>query len=325
MTAVPFWIEHEGQRIQVGHGCVLLGRTPDCDMVLTDPKVSRHHALVRSTDDGAEVVPFGRAPTLLNGHAVEAPTALQPGDVLTVGACALSLGVAPEATPAAVEAVWVLSAGPKALHRVRHSPFYVGGGPGDDLRLDAWPPRSFALVHLGASLVLEALREGISCGAPLEPGETVAVRAGERVTFGDASVQVLALPKTVQRTTDLSPVAALPSTARLRLFPRGGQLTLRIDGREVSVYLSERRCELLGCLLQPLSPFAVGDWVPDDQLQRRIFPNSDHARAELNTLFFRVRKDILRAGIDCTTLLERHCGSMRLRLAPGAAVVVEVA
>jgi hypothetical protein len=55
-------VVRDGPSRRVGAGGLLIGRQGDCDIVTNDPSVSRRHALVRLTSDGAEVVPLGRAP-----------------------------------------------------------------------------------------------------------------------------------------------------------------------------------------------------------------------------------------------------------------------
>jgi ABC transport system ATP-binding/permease protein len=66
-------------------GRVRIGRDPDGDIVLTDLLVSRHHAELRTTATGVQVVDLGtRNGTHVNGRRVtEAP--LRPGDVVSVG------------------------------------------------------------------------------------------------------------------------------------------------------------------------------------------------------------------------------------------------
>ena len=66
MTAT-YWLDGEGAR-RGGPASVLVGRSPDCDVVIDDLRVSRHHALFRMTEDGVEVIPFGREPVTVNGE-----------------------------------------------------------------------------------------------------------------------------------------------------------------------------------------------------------------------------------------------------------------
>ncbi|HMG52666.1 MAG TPA: FHA domain-containing protein, partial [Kofleriaceae bacterium] len=71
-----------GPSRRVGPSGVLIGRQSDCDIVASDPSVSRRHALVRLTAGGAEVVPLGRSPVDVNGAPSARPRALADGDEL---------------------------------------------------------------------------------------------------------------------------------------------------------------------------------------------------------------------------------------------------
>jgi len=74
-----------GQRVVLGEGPISLGRSPECDIVLTDTNVSRRHAEVRPTPDGFALVDLGST----NGCKVNGVPAvhrdLRDGDELTVG------------------------------------------------------------------------------------------------------------------------------------------------------------------------------------------------------------------------------------------------
>ncbi len=64
---------------------LVIGRA-DADVVVDDGEISRRHAVVRPLPDGVEVEDLGsRNGTLLNGRRLKAPTALQPGDRISVG------------------------------------------------------------------------------------------------------------------------------------------------------------------------------------------------------------------------------------------------
>ena len=67
---------------RVGSNGLLIGRQGDCDIVASDPQISRRHALIRLTSEGVELVPLGRAPIELNGKEHATPVALANGDVL---------------------------------------------------------------------------------------------------------------------------------------------------------------------------------------------------------------------------------------------------
>ena len=69
----------------------VLGRDPNCDIVLNDTKCSRRHATVEDGPDGLVIRDAGSANgTYVNGHRVdEAP--LRPGDTVRMGDVSLKL------------------------------------------------------------------------------------------------------------------------------------------------------------------------------------------------------------------------------------------
>ena len=75
----------EGNRFEVGSGELRIGRDPSvCHIVLSDPSVSREHALIRTR--GGRVVLrnlSGTNRTWLNGRPVE-EASLSPGDVVRI-------------------------------------------------------------------------------------------------------------------------------------------------------------------------------------------------------------------------------------------------
>ncbi len=80
----------DGGRVEIGDGGPLvLGRLPECDVVLNDPNVSRRHAEFRRTADGVVVTDLGSTNgTRVNGVPVrEQP--LESGDEVTVGSTTL--------------------------------------------------------------------------------------------------------------------------------------------------------------------------------------------------------------------------------------------
>ena len=80
----------EGRRIELGAEPVVIGRNPDCDLVLNDAEVSRHHAEIRREEGAFLVVDLGSLNgTKVNGAGVAGPTQLEDGDQITIGGHAL--------------------------------------------------------------------------------------------------------------------------------------------------------------------------------------------------------------------------------------------
>jgi hypothetical protein len=90
----PLCLPADSQRTQT------IGRSPECDLVLSDPTVSRRHALLRPRSQGWELVDLGSTNgTRLNGWRLGVAQFVRPGDVVTFGA--MSLAVASGSPPAA--------------------------------------------------------------------------------------------------------------------------------------------------------------------------------------------------------------------------------
>jgi hypothetical protein len=161
----------------------------------------------------------------------------------------------------------------------------------------------------------------------LEPGDVGTARVGDPVKVGPIVLRILAgdgVAEATMRHHLRQEIGA--SVARLSFLPRGGRMELAVlGGRSVTVYLAERRCNLVACLLKPPDPFAPGDFVDDEVVIPRVWPNQARGRTDLNTLLHRARKDLVAAGIDGAALIERADGggATRFTLLPGAAVSVE--
>jgi Protein of unknown function (DUF3662)/FHA domain len=79
----------DGGRVALGDDPVVIGRLPDCTIALSDSQASRHHAEVRRSEKGYEVVDLGSLNgTTVNGVKVQQHT-LADGDVISVGETAI--------------------------------------------------------------------------------------------------------------------------------------------------------------------------------------------------------------------------------------------
>ncbi|WP_028057354.1 FhaA domain-containing protein [Candidatus Solirubrobacter pratensis] len=77
-----------GRTIVAGPAGAVLGRSRDCDVVLDDPNVSRHHAEVRPSGGSWIVNDLGSTNGVkVNGRRLEParPESLKPGDVIELG------------------------------------------------------------------------------------------------------------------------------------------------------------------------------------------------------------------------------------------------
>ncbi len=80
----------EGKRLVLSGNRVLVGRSRDCDLMLDDPNVSRHHAELRREGDAWVVVDLDSTNGVkVNGSRVR-EAVLSPGDEITLGLARLS-------------------------------------------------------------------------------------------------------------------------------------------------------------------------------------------------------------------------------------------
>lgn len=93
--------DQAGAHFVLGQRTLSIGREPARDIQVTDPKVSRKHALVRH-EDGDHVISPAKAlnGVIINGDAIDNERALKDGDVITLGDTNLqySLSDNPDAT-----------------------------------------------------------------------------------------------------------------------------------------------------------------------------------------------------------------------------------
>ena len=316
------WLESGDGRVPIRTGALLIGRSPDCEIVIPDARVSRHQLLVRANEGGVELVLLGRAAVTVDGAALNSHATISAGALISLCGRQFRVVTTPVTASAAPSVEWALETREAPLHRVSRSPYTVGGGADDDLHLPGWPPALLCFRTVQRALVLEVSQGGVHCGAPLQEGEVVTLRAGMKVKYLDRTLRVLPVPREATALTAPEEGEELPRRVLLEFLPRGGRITVSYGSWERTVWLADRRCDLIATLLAPPPPFAPGDALPDEVLFPRVWPGGMQGRVELNTLVFRTRKDLVRADLDGGTLLHRAEGTVRFCLAPGAEVVV---
>jgi pSer/pThr/pTyr-binding forkhead associated (FHA) protein len=102
-SAVPILVVQEGQlagkRWPLNKTEFVIGRGEDCDIVLPDRQVSRHHFRVVRDEDGYNVEDLGsKNGTYINGAPVRGSMQLQDGDEIQVALSVRLLFVGAEAT-----------------------------------------------------------------------------------------------------------------------------------------------------------------------------------------------------------------------------------
>jgi hypothetical protein len=84
----------DGKRIVVGPAGAIIGRSRQCDIVLTDPNVSRQHAELRPRGGSWVLSDLGATNGIvLNGRRIDAPEVLRPGDRIELGTSVLTFGL----------------------------------------------------------------------------------------------------------------------------------------------------------------------------------------------------------------------------------------
>ena len=112
-SEIPMLIGQEGPlqggRWSLTRAGLLIGRDADCDIVVADRQVSRHHARIRVVAEGEVFLEDlqSKNGTHVNGVVIEEPHRLTDGDVIQVAVAAKLLYVGTEATmPLTLDAGW---------------------------------------------------------------------------------------------------------------------------------------------------------------------------------------------------------------------------
>jgi len=83
----------DGVRLELGHQRWVLGRHPECDVVIDDGQVSRRHAEIRPTSSGYELVDLDSTNGVTVNDERVTRTELDPGDRIAVGSMSMSFEV----------------------------------------------------------------------------------------------------------------------------------------------------------------------------------------------------------------------------------------
>jgi hypothetical protein len=316
---------HDGPSRRVGPNGLLIGRKQDCDIVSADPSVSRRHALVRLTTEGAEIVPLGRGPIEVNGKPHDKAIPLSDGDELGVPGLQLSVRIDAQRPDRAVPCAWRLERARGGSFGIVHSPFMIGGGESDDLIVGRWPAQALRLHVAQGELYLEPGVAKVTRNArALEAGAMEQVFVGDTVEFRREAFVIRQTAR--DATTAVASLTHLPSRVLIEILPRGGRVVFATPGGDRAVFLADRRLDLVIALLRPPDGFAAGDFIPDEVVRAIVWPrNPAVTRPEINVLISRCRHDLVEAGLAGARLIERAPGGggTRLALAPGALVTVE--
>lgn len=88
-----------GQRVFVDQPEIIIGRDAQCDLVIDDRQVSRHHARIRRDDEQYVLEDLdSKNGTFVNGQDLDGPHHLQDGDEIQIALCCKLTFVDAEAT-----------------------------------------------------------------------------------------------------------------------------------------------------------------------------------------------------------------------------------
>jgi len=319
-------VVRDGPSRRVGSNGVWIGRQRDCDIVASDPSVSRRHVLVRLTGDGAEAVPLGKAPVTVNGKPHDKPHALADGDELRLPGLVLDVQISVPTPEATVASGFVLERARGGSFGIAHTPFMIGGGDTDDLIVGKWPAHALAL-HLaqGELFVLARDDQATRNGSAIAPDEPESLVEGDVLGYRGETFTIAYARGLDTATTAVAAIESLPSKVSIEMLPRGGRVVFSLPEGDRAVYLADRRLDLMVALLQPPEGYRAGELIPDDVVRAIVWPRKPGvSRPEINMLISRLRRDLLDIGLAGPRLIERARGggATRFVLAAGAQVVV---
>jgi hypothetical protein len=92
-----FFLREGDLRLPLAVGASLLGRGPECDIVLRDPSISRRHARLIVADDGVVLTDLdSTVGVLVNGERIMGSSPVSPGDAITFGSIVFDLEAEPD-------------------------------------------------------------------------------------------------------------------------------------------------------------------------------------------------------------------------------------
>ena len=323
---VSAWLHRSGgSAIAVPARGLLLGRRPDCDVVLDSGRASQIHALITPTLDGLELHALGRNPTRLDGEPVTGRVLLTDGSSVQVPGASFRVEHARQAFWSAQ--IWSVRTADEHSYALRRLPYRIGSARSDHLLLRGWPPGAVEFHAADGGMAIEFHTTGLLNGVEMQEGAIEMVREDDVVDFGGTELSVVSVAGRPRDTTVLLGQDGVQSII-FTFLPTGARLRIQFTGDEQvrEVVLSELRARLVGALLQPPRGYSPGDLVPDDALIPAIWSaNSERTRVDVNVLIYRTRRFLLKCGVNPDRLISRARlgGATRVLLVTGARVVIE--
>ena len=165
-------------------GAWIIGRAPNCDLVIDDPAISRRHARVVFTGDGQSPIigDLGsRNGTVVAGRAIDEPTPVPEGSTIRIGATSLQWRTPPDDSPAAVRAGIGAKAGRIPFNRPPRRRPRITSAP---LRVPAAAPSSPAAEPLSWAGIALPVVAGLVLAVVWSPFMAVFAALGPMVTIG---------------------------------------------------------------------------------------------------------------------------------------------
>lgn len=303
----------EGWSVPVGSRPLTVGRAPSNALVLNEPSVSGHHAVIWVEGSAAWVRDLGSSNgTFVNRVRVRAPVELHAGDELRFGVeLTLRLRSAGTEPAGVVPAALVLEDLSSSVQfPIVTDRFVIGAGHGADLRLPDGPDvAATLLVYSGSEVWL-----GVE-------GEDRELSSGETFTVGGRAFKLRALapihaatavPQVDRYRYKLVATLSGPTGPEAEVVDPTGTARCRIPGgnRAILLYLLGRRVA---------EERAAGEtgaeigWCPDDEVMSGLWGRHGDEN-KLHVLLHRLRADLRTAGFDPWFIEKRH-RFVRARLA----------
>jgi len=319
------WLHRAGEEsIAIPSRGLVLGRRPDCDIVLASGRASQVQAMLTPTLEGLELLSLGRNPTRVDGEEVKVRTLLEDNATVQVPGTSFTVELAPRS--AWSRAVWSVVPPSGHAYSLRRLPFRIGGSATDHLRLLGWPDGAVELLAADGGVAIEFHADGRLNDSQMAQGAVEMMRDDDHIEFAGTAVQARSTAGKPRATTVLlgqDGVRELTFT----FLPTGARLDIQFAGEDQvrQVVLSELRARFVGALLQPPRGYTAGDLIPDDVLIPAIWSaNSQRTRVDVNVLIYRTRRFLLKNGINPDRLFARARlgGSTRVLLLPGSKATV---
>jgi len=318
------WSE-DGSRRRIEKTGLILGRSPDCHLILADRAASQRHVMLLPGPEWVDLIPLGRNPTLVDEQVVGSRTRLVDGAGIAVPGGRFRVELKRSATLRGV--AWRVRLPSGRRYALRPLPMTLGGGDDDDLRVPGWPPGALIFHRVEGALVTELTVTGARNGRLLQEGSVEDVHFDERWTIDGVDVVVEGQLPIDAGATALAVAGAPVIEILFEFLSNGGRLRIvnasHPEPREL--LLPELRGRLMATLMSPPGDYTAGEPIPDDILIPRIWPGERHRdRSDLNQLIHRTRKSLLKAGCNPSGLLERvgRSGTTRIKVSTGTRVEV---